>query len=159
MYEDFYHLKGKPFQLNPDPSFFYASRGHKRAMAYLQYGLYQREGFIVITGDVGAGKTTLIRSLLEQLDPTLGRGPEQRHPPGCLLRRPRIRGSRELGVERPRLALVTLALARRVFGRPGIDDLYRVIGRPLPPIDLTPTTPGGFANVEIFVGNDVDEAA
>ena len=69
MYEDFYHLKGKPFQLNPDPSFFYASRGHKRAMAYLQYGLYQREGFIVITGDVGAGKTTLIRSLLEQLDP------------------------------------------------------------------------------------------
>ena len=69
MYEDFYHLKAKPFQLNPDPSFFYASRGHKRAMAYLQYGLYQREGFIVITGDVGAGKTTLIRSLLEQLDP------------------------------------------------------------------------------------------
>jgi type II secretory pathway predicted ATPase ExeA len=69
VYEDFYRLKGKPFQLNPDPSFFYASRGHKRAMAYLQYGLYQREGFIVITGDVGAGKTTLIRSLLEQLDP------------------------------------------------------------------------------------------
>jgi putative secretion ATPase (PEP-CTERM system associated) len=68
MYESFYRLKAKPFQLNPDPTFFYGSRGHKRAMAYLQYGLYQGEGFIVITGDVGAGKTTLVRSLLQQLD-------------------------------------------------------------------------------------------
>jgi putative secretion ATPase (PEP-CTERM system associated) len=68
MYESFYHLSGKPFQLNPDPSFFFGSRGHKRALAYLQYGLYQGEGFIVITGDVGAGKTTLVRSLLQQLD-------------------------------------------------------------------------------------------
>jgi putative secretion ATPase (PEP-CTERM system associated) len=70
MYESFYRLKAKPFQLNPDPTFFYGSRGHKRAMAYLQYGLYQGEGFIVITGDVGAGKTTLVRSLLQQLDNT-----------------------------------------------------------------------------------------
>jgi putative secretion ATPase (PEP-CTERM system associated) len=70
MYENFYRLKAKPFQLNPDPTFFYGSRGHKRAMAYLQYGLYQGEGFIVITGDVGAGKTTLVRSLLQQLDNT-----------------------------------------------------------------------------------------
>jgi putative secretion ATPase (PEP-CTERM system associated) len=71
MYESFYQLTGKPFQLNPDPTFFYGSRGHKRALAYLQYGLYQGEGFIVITGDVGAGKTTLVRSLLQQLDETL----------------------------------------------------------------------------------------
>jgi putative secretion ATPase (PEP-CTERM system associated) len=68
MYEAFYRLTGKPFQLNPDPTFFYGSRGHKRAMAYLQYGLYQGEGFIVITGEVGAGKTTLVRNLLHKLD-------------------------------------------------------------------------------------------
>ncbi len=69
MYEAFYGLSGKPFQLNPDPSFYYASRGHKRAFAYLEYGLYQNEGFIVITGEIGAGKTTILRSLLGQLDP------------------------------------------------------------------------------------------
>jgi putative secretion ATPase (PEP-CTERM system associated) len=69
MYETYYGLNAKPFQLNPDPSFFFGSRGHKRAFAYLQYGLFQSEGFIVITGEVGAGKTTLVRSLLEQLDP------------------------------------------------------------------------------------------
>ena len=69
MYDSFFKLTGKPFQLNPDPSFFYGSRGHKRAMAYLDYGLHQSEGFIVITGEIGAGKTTIVRSLLEQLDP------------------------------------------------------------------------------------------
>src|SRR5262245_7090509 len=68
MYEAFYGLTGKPFQLNPDPEFFFASRGHARAYAYLQYGLHQSEGFIVVTGDVGAGKTTLVRSLLKRLD-------------------------------------------------------------------------------------------
>ena len=68
MYETYYGLTGKPFQLNPDPAFFFGSRGHKRAFAYLQYGVYQSEGFIVITGEVGAGKTTLVRSLFEQLD-------------------------------------------------------------------------------------------
>ena len=70
MYEAFYGLNGKPFQLNPDPEFFFASRGHARAYAYLQYGLYQSEGFIVVTGEVGAGKTTLVRSLLKRLDPS-----------------------------------------------------------------------------------------
>ena len=69
MYEAFFGLTGKPFQLNPDPAFFYGSRGHKRAFAYLQYGVHQSEGFIIITGEVGAGKTTLVRSLLEQIDP------------------------------------------------------------------------------------------
>ena len=70
MYEAFFGLSGKPFQLNPDPSFFFGSKGHNRAFAYLQYGLYQGEGFIVITGEVGAGKTTIVRSVLEQLDNT-----------------------------------------------------------------------------------------
>ena len=69
MYEEYYGLAGKPFQLNPDPSFYFASRGHQRAMAYLEYGLHQSEGFIIITGDVGAGKTTLVRGLLQKLDP------------------------------------------------------------------------------------------
>jgi general secretion pathway protein A len=68
MFEPFYGLSGPPFQLSPDPAFFYGSRGHKRAFSYLQYGLYQGEGFITLTGEVGAGKTTLIRSLLQQLE-------------------------------------------------------------------------------------------
>lgn len=68
MYEEFYGLAGKPFQLNPDPAFYFGSRGHKRAFAYLQYGLYQSEGFIVITGEIGAGKTTIVRNLFEHLD-------------------------------------------------------------------------------------------
>ena len=68
MYESFFGLSGKPFQLNPDPAFYFGSKGHSRAFAYLQYGLYQGEGFIVITGEIGAGKTTIVRSLMEQLD-------------------------------------------------------------------------------------------
>ncbi len=68
MYESFYGLRAKPFQLNPDPEFFFGSRGHRRAMAYLEYGLHQNEGFIVITGEIGAGKTTIVRNLLDKLD-------------------------------------------------------------------------------------------
>jgi general secretion pathway protein A len=68
MYESYYRLTAKPFQLKPDPRFFFGSRNHKRAMAYLQYGLSQGEGFIVITGEVGAGKTTLVRNLFRELD-------------------------------------------------------------------------------------------
>src|SRR3954468_14368842 len=68
MYEPFYRLTGKPFQLNPDASFYFGSRQHRRAMAYLEYGLHQNEGFIVVTGEVGAGKTTLVRQLLSGLD-------------------------------------------------------------------------------------------
>jgi hypothetical protein len=68
MYEPFYCLSGKPFQLSPDPSFFYESRVHRRAYAYLEYGFYQGEGFIVITGAVGAGKTLLVRNLLAHLN-------------------------------------------------------------------------------------------
>jgi general secretion pathway protein A len=68
MYESFYGLTCKPFQLNPDPSFYFASKQHRRAMAYLEYGLNQNEGFIVVTGEVGAGKTTIVRGLLNDLD-------------------------------------------------------------------------------------------
>jgi len=64
MYVDFYGLKGFPFQLTPDCRFFFDSRPHRKAMAYLTYGLSKGEGFVVITGEVGAGKTTLIDQLL-----------------------------------------------------------------------------------------------
>ena len=68
MYEAFYGLTNKPFQLNPDPSFYFGSKQHKRAAAYLEYGMHQNEGFIVITGEVGAGKTTIVRGMLDALD-------------------------------------------------------------------------------------------
>ena len=68
MYEDFYRLTGKPFQLSPDPAFYFGSKGHSSAFAYLKYGVYQGEGFLVITGDIGTGKTTLVRALLDELD-------------------------------------------------------------------------------------------
>ncbi|GAB2689102.1 XrtA/PEP-CTERM system-associated ATPase [Aliiglaciecola aliphaticivorans] len=68
MYENYYGLTSKPFQLTPDPSFFFASKWHKRAMSYLQYGLSQAEGFIVITGDIGTGKTTIANSLLDNIE-------------------------------------------------------------------------------------------
>lgn len=68
MYESYYGLKSKPFQLTPDPAFFFASKWHKRAMSYLQYGISQAEGFIVITGDIGTGKTTVANSLLEEIE-------------------------------------------------------------------------------------------
>lgn len=68
MYEAFYGLKSKPFQLNPDPGFYFSSKQHQRARAYLEYGVMCCEGFIVITGEVGAGKTTIVRGLLDSLD-------------------------------------------------------------------------------------------
>lgn len=69
MYENFYGLSGRPFQLTPDPQFYFESVSHKKAMSYLGYGLSQGEGFIVITGEVGAGKSTLVAHLMERIDP------------------------------------------------------------------------------------------
>ncbi len=68
MYEKFYHFSGIPFLLTPDPRFFFGSAGHSRAISHLVFGLAQEEGFIVITGEVGAGKTTLVEQLWAQLD-------------------------------------------------------------------------------------------
>ena len=67
--ETFYGLSGRPFSLSPDPAFFFASKVHRRVLAYLEYGVYRAEGFIVVTGEVGAGKTTLVRKLVGGLDP------------------------------------------------------------------------------------------
>lgn len=70
MYDQFYGLRGRPFQLTPDPHFYYESVTHRKAMSYLGYGLAQGEGFIVITGDIGAGKTTLVGHLMATIDPS-----------------------------------------------------------------------------------------
>ncbi|MGE0408148.1 MAG: XrtA/PEP-CTERM system-associated ATPase [Amphiplicatus sp.] len=68
MYEEYFSFAASPFRLNPDPKFFFGSRSHNKAMAYLHYGIRQGEGFIVITGEIGAGKSMLIGHLLDQLD-------------------------------------------------------------------------------------------
>ncbi|UVO53296.1 XrtA/PEP-CTERM system-associated ATPase [Sphingomonas sp. SUN039] len=68
-YIDHYSLTAAPFALTPDPRFWFESATHKKAMAYLGYGLQQGEGFVVVTGEVGAGKTTLVGLLMERLDP------------------------------------------------------------------------------------------
>ena len=68
MYTAFYGLREKPFALSPDPRFLYLATPHREAMAHLLYGIEQGEGFISVTGEVGTGKTTLCRTLLERLD-------------------------------------------------------------------------------------------
>jgi putative secretion ATPase (PEP-CTERM system associated) len=68
MYESFFNLKQKPFELVPNPQFLFMSSTHRRAMNYLQYGFDERAGFILLTGDIGSGKTTLVRELINRLD-------------------------------------------------------------------------------------------
>jgi len=70
MYEDYYGLTEKPFSLTPDPKYLYRSESHANAFELLQYAIRRREGFVVVTGDIGTGKTTLCRALLEQIDRT-----------------------------------------------------------------------------------------
>lgn len=69
MFDDFYGLGAKPFQLTPDPAFYFESATHRKALSYLGYGLAQGEGFVVITGEVGAGKSTLVAYLMATIDP------------------------------------------------------------------------------------------
>ena len=68
MYEDYYGFVEKPFSLTPDPKYLYRSESHAQAFELLQYGIRRREGFVVVTGDIGTGKTTLCRAVLDQLD-------------------------------------------------------------------------------------------
>jgi len=68
MYKEFYDLREKPFTLTPDPQFLYLSESHRTAIESILYGIKQKEGFIVVTGDIGTGKTTICRALLEKLD-------------------------------------------------------------------------------------------
>jgi putative secretion ATPase (PEP-CTERM system associated) len=69
MFDDFYGLTGRPFQLTPDPDFYFESATHRKALSYLGYGLAQGEGFIVITGEIGSGKSTLVAHLMKKIDP------------------------------------------------------------------------------------------
>jgi general secretion pathway protein A len=69
MYLDFHGFREKPFNLTPDPRFVFLSKTHKEAFAHLLYGIHDRVGFIGLTGEVGSGKTTVLRALLGQLDP------------------------------------------------------------------------------------------
>src|SRR5215467_6622725 len=68
MYERYYGLNEKPFSLTPDPKFLYRSPSHANAFELLQYAIRRREGFVVVTGDIGTGKTTLCRAVLEDID-------------------------------------------------------------------------------------------
>jgi putative secretion ATPase (PEP-CTERM system associated) len=70
MYEDYYGLNARPFQLTPDPDYYFDSRTHRKALSYLGYGLAQGEGFIVITGEIGSGKSTLVAHLMRTIDTT-----------------------------------------------------------------------------------------
>jgi general secretion pathway protein A len=68
MYLDFHGFREKPFSLTPDPRFIFLSKNHREAFAHLLYGINNRVGFIALTGEVGTGKTTVLRALLNQLD-------------------------------------------------------------------------------------------
>jgi general secretion pathway protein A len=70
MYESYYGFAEKPFSLTPDPKFLFRSQPHANAFDLLQYAIARREGFVVVTGDIGTGKTTLCRALLDQIDRT-----------------------------------------------------------------------------------------
>ena len=70
MYESFYGFAEKPFSLTPDPKYLYRSESHANAFDLLQYAIRRREGFVVVTGDIGTGKTTLCRAVLEEIDRT-----------------------------------------------------------------------------------------
>ncbi|MFQ5511641.1 MAG: ExeA family protein [Candidatus Krumholzibacteriia bacterium] len=71
MYESFYHLKEQPFGSTPDPRYLYKSIGHRQALAYLAYGVFRKKGFLAVTGEVGIGKTTVIRAFVNAFHPCL----------------------------------------------------------------------------------------
>src|SRR3954465_8690495 len=68
MYEKYFQLRERPFALSPDPEYLYPSRGHQEALSYLRYGVEGHAGFVVITGEIGSGKTTMLQALLGRLD-------------------------------------------------------------------------------------------
>ena len=71
MYNNYYGFRETPFNQTPDSSFFFPSEGHKSALDIMLYAIYQRKGFVVISGDVGSGKTTVTRTLLSRLDESI----------------------------------------------------------------------------------------
>ena len=106
MFDDFYGLTGKPFQLTPDPAFYFESVTHRKALSYLGYGLAQGEGFIVITGEVGAGKSTLVAHLMAHDRSGAADGRRRSSPASSTARRSstssrRASGSTSKGTTRP----------------------------------------------------------
>ena len=81
MYEDYFELSANPFRLTPDAAFYYPSSEHQRALSFLHYGVEQGDGFIVITGDPGTGKTILVGHLVETAVSHADAGARQ--PPGA----------------------------------------------------------------------------
>ncbi len=71
MYESFYKLNENPFGTTPDPRYLFRSRSHQEALAYLAYGVFQKKGFLALTGEVGIGKTTVIRAFTQTFEPSL----------------------------------------------------------------------------------------
>jgi general secretion pathway protein A len=71
MYEDFYGFRELPFNVTPDPRFLYRSESHRDALAYITYGVFQRKGFIAVTGEVGVGKTTVVGAFIDLFQPSL----------------------------------------------------------------------------------------
>tara|TARA_B100000678_G_scaffold267239_1_gene252647 strand:- start:549 stop:1742 length:1194 start_codon:yes stop_codon:yes gene_type:complete len=69
MFDQYYGFTGRPFQLTPDPKFYFESITHRKALSYLGYGMAQGEGFIVITGEIGSGKSTMVAHLMKKVDP------------------------------------------------------------------------------------------
>jgi type II secretory pathway predicted ATPase ExeA len=94
MYEQFYNLTRLPFANIPDPEFLFLSPQHRQALSILQYALIARAGFCVITGDIGAGKTTLVRRVLQTLDQQVHVGPGDKHPVRDLRGAPAVDPSR-----------------------------------------------------------------
>ncbi len=161
MYEDHYGLSGRPFQLTPDPRFWYETATHRKAMAYLGYGLAQGEGFIVISGDIGAGKTTLVGHLMANVDR------EQLHivrivstqiEPEDLLRQ--VAGGMEIDGEGLSKAALIQAIERAIFAyaRAGLRTLLivdEVQALPLASLEelrmLSNFQAGGHALLQIFL--------
>ena len=71
MYTAFYGFRQKPFNLVPDPSFLYLSPKHRMALAHLRYGLMDRIGFVLLTGEIGTGKTTIVKQFLKEVGPDI----------------------------------------------------------------------------------------
>jgi len=108
MYLEYYGFREMPFNITPDPKFLYLSPTHQDALSHLRYGIAERKGFIVLTGEVGCGKTTLCRALLNELDP-------EKHET-ALIMNPRI-GETQL------LLGILKELGERTEGYSGNDDL------------------------------------